>query len=273
MPEFRHCFYLTMFFSSKPYFYFFNAFVMRVCFFLFFLFFPFDFFSQVKIQTGAMGAEGQYYNSGIYAATGFPDCNPAATQECDINSSVSDLVMSTESNKEFVFDSFAKYAGGITFNGSTILKVKVGDNTSLSGTCKWKLQMIVSNGTSPDDTEWETLTSYGSGSSGTKPTLDILQVRVDNGCHTPFNAGLYVTPFTTSLSPGNAANIINTTGTLVVNPAPGAPCSGGMTNGVGTYLGLDYNEFSFTIDYRIKPGFDYLPGRYEIGIKFCLTED
>lgn len=240
--------------------------------FIFFLFCFFDLNAQIKQHTGAIGVEGQYVNFGLHSATGSAACVISASTECDANPSNSALVMNTTTNKEFIFDSFSKYSGGLTLNGSTILKVKVADNPALSGTCKWKLQMVVSNGTSPDDTEWETMTSYGSGSSGTKPTLDILQVRVDNGCHTPQNAGVYITPFTTSLSPGNTVDIINTA-VLTVNPAAGAACSGGQTNGVGTYLGLDYSEFSFTIDYRIKPGFDYLPGRYEIGIKFCLTED
>ena len=182
--------------------------------------------------------------------------------------------MSTTTNKEFTFDSFSKYNGGLTINGSTILKVKVADNPLQSGTCQWKLQMIVSNGGSSitaDPNEWETLASYGSGSVANKPTIDILQIRIDNGCNTPQNAGLMLAPFAAH---ADVIDIINPTGPVVA-PGAGVACSGGggqETNGVGTYLGLDYNEYSFVIDYRLNPGFVYAPGRYELSVKFCLTE-
>ena len=52
----------------------------------------------------------------------------------------------------------------------------------------------------------------------------------------------------------------------------GAGCGSGETNSAGTYLGADYNEYSFTIDYRMNPGVTYQPGRYELFIKFCLVE-
>ena len=181
--------------------------------------------------------------------------------------------MNTTTNKDFVFDSFSKYNGGLTINGSTILKVKVADDPAQSGTCKWKLQMIVSNGgtsVTSDPNEWETLASYGSGSSSNKPTIDILQIRIDNGCNTPQNAGLMLAPFTAH---ADVADIINTSASIP--PGAGTLCAGGggqQTNGVGSYLGLDYNEYSFIIDYRINPGFVYAPGRYELAIKFCLTE-
>ena len=205
-----------------------------------------------------------------------PCTTSSLTFECDnTTTGNSGLVMNTTTNKEFVFDSFSKYNGGLTINGSTILKVKVGDSPApFNGTCKWKLQMYVSNGGSSitaDPNEWETLASYGAGTGSNKPTIDILQIRIDNGCNTPQNAGLMVAPFTAH---GNVADIINPSGP-VITPGAGINCAGGggqETNGVGTYLGLDYNEFSFVIDYRLNPGFVYAPGRYELSVKFCLTE-
>ena len=198
----------------------------------------------------------------------------SVTFECDANPANSALVMNTTTNKEFTFDSFSKYNGGLTINGYTILKVKVADNPLQAGTCKWKLQMIVSNGGSSitvDPNEWETLASFGAGNGSNKPTLDILQIRIDNGCNTPQNAGQMIAPF---VSHADLIDIINPSGP-VISPGAGANCAGGggqETNGVGTYLGLDYNEYSFVIDYRVNPGFVYAPGRYELSIKFCLTE-
>jgi hypothetical protein len=191
------------------------------------------------------------------------------TFNCDPNNANSAIIMDTQPNKEFSFDNFSKYNGGITLNGSTILKLKVAASTSTlaTGTCQWKLVMIVSNGGSPSvSTDWETLSSYGS-SSASKPTIDNLFVRVSNGCNTPKNSGVWQ-----QFNPadGDVIEIINPG--IIKAAGAGAACSGGETNGAGTYLGADYNEYSFTIDYRLNPGFLYQPGRYEIFIKFCLVE-
>ena len=195
-------------------------------------------------------------------------CDVPTTFNCDPNNANSAIIMDTQPNKEFTFDNFSEYNGGITLNGSTILKLKVAASTSTlaTGTCQWKLVMIVSNGGSPTpNSEWETLTNYGS-TAGAKPTLDLLAVRVSNGCSTPQNSGSW--QFFAPID-GSPIDIINPA-TL---QAPGAAAACGTeTNGVGTYLGADYNEYSFTIDYRMSPGFAYKPGRYELFIKFCLVE-
>jgi hypothetical protein len=196
-------------------------------------------------------------------------CDVPTTFNCDPNNANSAIIMDTQPNKEFSFDNFSKYNGGITLNGSTILKLKVAASTSTlaTGTCQWKLVMIVSNGGSPSvSTDWETLSSYGS-SSASKPTIDNLFVRVSNGCNTPKNSGVWQ-----QFNPadGDVIEIINPG--IIKAAGAGAACSGGETNGAGTYLGADYNEYSFTIDYRLNPGFLYQPGRYEIFIKFCLVE-
>ena len=237
------------------------------------LFFPVLFFAQIQEPTGVMGFEKVTKNHVMKAATGSTGsigCDNPINSFCDGTNSA--LIMNTATNKEFIFDSFSKYNGGITLNGSTILKVKVANNTSNPGDCQWKLQMIVSNGgftQTPDENEWETLQSYSLGSQLTKPTLDILQIRVDNACHTPQNYGQLVFPFTQH---DDVVDIINPTAVAGIPPGPGSACSGNETNEEGTYLGLDYGEYSFIIDYRVDPGFNYIPGRYEISIKFCLTE-
>lgn len=201
-------------------------------------------------------------------------CDNPTTFNCDNNRSFSAMIMDTQANKEFFFDSFSKYRGGITLNGSTILKLKVAASTSslATGPCQWKLVMIVSNGSSTATptplSEWETLTTYGAGSTVAKPSIDFLQVRVSNGCNTPKLSGQWQ-----QFQPadGDMIEIINPT-SVVVPPGAGAGCSGGETNGAGTYLGSDYNEFSFTVDYRIVPNVGLTPGRYELFIKFCLVE-
>jgi hypothetical protein len=199
----------------------------------------------------------------------FAQCSVPTTFNCDPNHANSAVIMDTQPNKEFYFDTFGKYTGGLTYNGSTILKVKVASNPSPPSTCQWKLVMIVSNGGSlvtPTPSEWETLANYGSGSTSNKPTIDHLLVRVSNGCATPQNSGVWQ-----QFNPadGDVIEIINPNS---LTPAGASTACGGETNGVGSYLGVDYNEYSFTVDYRIVPLLEHTPGRYELSIKFCLVE-
>ncbi|MCF8428649.1 MAG: hypothetical protein K9G64_00845 [Bacteroidia bacterium] len=194
-------------------------------------------------------------------------CDVPTTFNCDPNRANSAIIMDTQPNKEFYFDNFSKYNGGITLNGSTILKLKVAAITPTTTTCQWKLVMIVSNGGSPAPvSEWETLSNYGSSSATSKPSLDLLGVRVSNGCNTPQNSGIwqYFAP-----ADGSPIEIINP---ATLQPPGASTGCGTETNGVGTYLGVDYNEYTFTIDYRMNPGVSYQPGRYELFIKFCLVE-
>ena len=205
----------------------------------------------------------------LNANNSFAQCGTVLTVNCDPNHANSAIIMDTQPNKEFYFDSFGKYVGGITLNGSTILKVKVASNPSPPTPCQWKLVMIVSNGgalVTPITSEWETLVSYGSGSTSNKPGLDQLFVRVSNGCGTPQNSGVWQ-----NFNPadGDVIPIIDP----VSLSSPGAlTACGTETNGVGTYLGVDYNEYTFTVDYRIIPGLNFTAGRYELSIKFCLVE-
>ncbi len=197
----------------------------------------------------------------------YAQCIGPLTFNCDNNRTNSAVIMDTQPNKEFYFDTFGKYSGGLTYNGSTILKVKVASNPSPPSTCQWKLVMIISNGGSlvtPVSSEWETLATYGSGSISSKPTLDHLLVRVSNGCGTPQNSGVWK-----QFNPADG-DIIE-----IINPnflSPAGLCNGSQTNGVGTYLGVNYNEYSFIVDYRIVPELEHTPGRYELSIKFCLVE-
>jgi hypothetical protein len=180
--------------------------------------------------------------------------------------------------KEFIFDSFSKYKGGITISGSTILRLVVKDNPTDGGTCSWRLKVYVTNNGAPSD-EWETKTTYGSGNGTQKPLINMLRVRIDNGCHTPQNAGVWQFFPDLDQDGEDVLDIINPPTTPRNNNIGSVDCggaSGYQTNAVGSYLGPDYNEFTFIIDYKITPdvglGSDFIPGRYQVDLKFCLTE-
>jgi hypothetical protein len=180
-----------------------------------------------------------------------------------------------QAQKDFVFDSFSEWKSGITINGGTVIKVIATQNsTGGAPTCVWKLKMRINNETATGN-EWETLTTYGSASSGNKPTVGMLQVRVNNGCNTPKNAGVWQT-FSGDLAELDIINpVVPLSSPPNYVPADGtALCSGGQTNGAGSYLSSEYNEFVFTIDYRIVPNVNtnLIPGRYEVKIDFCISQ-
>ena len=174
-----------------------------------------------------------------------------------------EIVSNTGEQADFVFDSFSKYISGITFHGIANVDVKVDDQLPSNPDCKWMLSMTVENnpssGTAAD--EWETLVTYGSGSS-TPPQIDILEIRVTNICSTSPVDGVYQT-FTLS---GDNIEIIENTGIVI----PAGSCTTNV-NGPGSYL-TNYDEFHFQIDFRITPGFDYDPGIYQLQVKFELVE-
>lgn len=197
-------------------------------------------------------------------SSGYSQCIDPGTGTNSCDHSETKIVLATPTNVELLFDSFGSYNGGITLNGSSIVRLKVYRAYPLTtDSCQWALSMYVSNGGGITPVaKWETLTNYGT-ASGTIPNLDLLEVRVSNGCQTPINNGTW--QHFDSLS-GSVIHIINNS---IFTPA--GSCGGQEVNGAGTYL-TNYNEYSFTIDYRIRPGFLYRPGRYELFIKYCLTE-
>lgn len=167
---------------------------------------------------------------------------------------------------EFEFNEISKYTSGITYYGQSILRITASD-TAASGNCNWKLRMMVNNGGFPNPpTEW--LQNIGYGTSGSLPTIGLLEVRVTNNCQTsPINGDFK--PFVLAQSGGQIV-IIEDIGNI--NPAGIGGCGGnGQVNSAGSYL-TSYGEFSFIIDYRIKPFFNYAPGKYDLNIKFCISE-
>lgn len=188
----------------------------------------------------------------------FSQCGPPASAHCQ-GIPFSELIRSTPGNIDFTFDNFSKYNGGITFSGATLLRLKVLANDV---SCKWVLRMYIDNNGAPTPlNEWETSLPYST--SGLKPTLDLIQVKVYNGCNTPINSGVYQ-----DFLPANGASIdiindvaLNVAGSCTTN-----------VNGAGSYL-TNYNEYSFTVDYRIVPGLTYAAGMYTLNIRFCLVEE
>jgi hypothetical protein len=192
-------------------------------------------------------------------------CDDLTRSNCDAFP-ISRMLLQNQQNSqliEFEFDKFSEYNSGITYYGSTLLRLIVSDTTN--NDCIWKLKMHITNGGFPQPaSEWETISSYGN--SGAKPQLDLIQVRITNACSSsPLNGS-----WQTFAAVDNADIIIIDN---VVPQAAGSPfaCSGGFTNGEGSYL-TNPGEFTFSIDYRIIPGLTKTPGRYERAIKFCITE-
>lgn len=179
-------------------------------------------------------------------------CNPGGGLDC----ARLELIRTTSSNVDFIFDDFRKYITGLTYSGSTVLRV-IADSLDGNSDCQWSLIMYLDNDFAG---EWEQLVVYGS--SDSIPTLDLLQVKVYNSCGTPIVNNTYQ----------NFEEIDNYVLAIIpVNSPIYAECDGSQVNTVGSYL-TNYREFSFTLDYRIKPGFAYRPGAYQLKINFCLVE-
>lgn len=197
------------------------------------------------------------------AGIGFsqPCANPTTSNCADAIAGTSDFLMSTSGNVDFEFNDMRKFVTGITHSGSTQLRLKIDE--VIAGSCKWKLIMYVDNNGHLPNNEWENLYYYGT--SGNDPELNLIQVNVYNGCGTPLNSGTY------QIFAGNVQyDVLEIIPELIVRNMPGS-CDGTNINGPGSYL-TDYNEYNFTVDYRIMPGFNIRPGAYQIKINFCLVE-
>ncbi|NND76559.1 MAG: hypothetical protein HKN39_00050 [Flavobacteriales bacterium] len=175
-----------------------------------------------------------------------------------------ELDVDGNSNALLTFDEFSKYNAGMTINNALTLKVKVDHQAIPDPACSWFLNMEVFNnpiaGTPP--AEWEELLQYGSGSA-TNPTLDILEIRVRNSCATsPING-----TFQTFSNNGDIMDIIQAL--LPVTPA--GSCTTNV-NGPGDY-NTNYDEYTFTVDIRVKPNLTFNPGIYEMSVRFHLEEN
>jgi len=174
-----------------------------------------------------------------------------------------EIVPNVGEQSDFVFDSFSKYIAGITYYGAVKINVKVDDKVPPGPNCKWMLTLFVENNPSagtPID-EWETLATYGSGNAD-PPKIQILEVRVTNGCSTSPVDGVFMS----MTDNGDFIEIIENTGVRI----NAGSCIVNV-NGPGSYL-THYDEFNFLVDFRITPGFNYEPGIYQLQIKAELVE-
>ncbi|PKP22818.1 MAG: hypothetical protein CVU05_02240 [Bacteroidetes bacterium HGW-Bacteroidetes-21] len=186
--------------------------------------------------------------------------NPVTSNCADAIMGTSEFLMTTSGNVDFVFDDMRDFITGITHSGSTMLRLRIDE--VVPNSCRWRLMMYIDNNSVLPANEWETLVNYGT--SGQNPELDLIEVKIYNGCGTPLNSGVF------QIFAGNTQYDLLEIIPMGPRIVP-APCDGSQVNGPGSYL-TDYNEYSFTIDYRIKPGYILKPGAYQIKIHFCLVE-
>jgi hypothetical protein len=173
-------------------------------------------------------------------------------------------VPNTTVSEVATFDDFTDYEGGVIKNSVARIRVNVEDKAIVDPLCSWSLRMTVNNnpGAGTPVGEWEELAQYGSG-AGANPTIDVLEIRVRNSCSTSPIDGTFQT-FTNS---GDIIDII--AAMLPITPA--GSCAPNV-NGPGDHL-TDYNEYNFDIDIRIKPGFAFNPGIFQLNITFHLEEN
>lgn len=166
-------------------------------------------------------------------------------------------------NANFTFDSFSSYQAGITLNNVATLRVRVEEQAIPDPACKWFLTMEVNNnpGAGTVASEWETLSHYGLGTAP-NPVMDILQVRIRNGCQTSPLDGVFQ-------NFENNGDILDIIADLLPLTAAGS-CTQNV-NGPGSYL-TNYDEYTFTVDLRVAPGYLFSPGIYELRVQFHLEE-
>lgn len=175
------------------------------------------------------------------------------------------ITMPTVPNVDFTFDTFAKYIGGITQNGASQIRVLVDNSINLDPDCRWSLSVIVDNNplSGTPANEWESLVNYTL--SASPPTINLLEIRVRNACNTSLTGSGFVNLLNNH---GDSFNIIDFNGGITI---PAGSCVTNV-NGPGSYL-TNYNEYNFTIDYRITPGLSLRSGIYQISLKFLIIEE
>ncbi len=187
-----------------------------------------------------------------------------ASTNAQIHCGVVQIEPNTSINSLMTFDSFSKYEGGMIINGVAKIKIRVEDKAVVDPLCSWFLTMIVDNnpGAGTPANEWEELAQYGNG-LGNNPPINALEIRVRNSCSTSPVDGVFQT-FTNNM---DILDII--TPLLPVTPAGSCAVN---VNGPGNYMS-NYDEFSFTVDIRVKPNFTLNPGIFQLNIKFHLEEN
>ena len=191
-------------------------------------------------------------------------CLTAPVLQAQLHCGNVELTPNTPVNALFSFDEFRDYQGGLILSNIATLRVNVENLTVPDPQCSWSLSVNIDNnpsGGTPAN-EWEELSPYGIG-TGANPTIDILEVRIRNNCQTSPMDGV----FQTFANHGDLLEFIQSA--LPVTPAGGCTTN---VNGPGSYLS-NPGEFTFNIDLRVQPGFQFDPGIYMITLRFNLEEN
>ncbi len=179
-----------------------------------------------------------------------------------------ELASSASVDSYVTFTDFSKYLSGVTLHSVARLRVRVEDKVTVDPDCSWKLRMFIENnsGAGTDIDKWEEITLYGNGNSN-QPLISDLEIRVNNNCGTPIETG-----FRSFTDVNEVLDIIEEMMPQIIVPAGSCTFSGTKNvNGPGSYL-TNYDEYSFDVDLRIKPGFQFNPGVYKLNIRFRLEE-
>ena len=167
-----------------------------------------------------------------------------------------DIILATNPNVEFTFNSVAKLVNGIVIPNAVTVNIEaIGTGWDLyAGT------VTTTPGT------WDNAQYYTSSGNGTPP-VSILQMRVHNLSNTPLISG-YVPMQDVATSTldiiGNHLGLdtdINCT-----DPSPAG------TNTAGSYT-TDPQCYQFRVDLKLAPGLNYRPGVYTLHLAFIVAPD
>jgi hypothetical protein len=189
------------------------------------------------------------------------NCNVSLTSNCNPTGAGSQCVITGESTINFTFESFGDFLTGGNVFGASILKMIVGENVAPLADCRWRLNVHMdNNGGAP--TAWEQVYAYGANTSPL-PDVNILEMRLRNQCNTSLTGSTYATLATTAsnIDVVESPGVSNNSGT----------CSSTNVNRPGSYLN-NFGEYSFAIDYRLKPTLNVQPGIYRLNVRYCITE-
>jgi len=171
-------------------------------------------------------------------------------------------MLENQGNNLFTFNDFSSYEGGFPRTTLARLKVKVENKPVVDPLCSWNLYLNIDNNGAPID-EWEELNLYSNG-LGQNPLLSILELKVTNDCETSHIDGNFI-----ALT--DVTDIIQIIKPMILDIKPANSCVENV-NGPGDYIS-NYQEFTFKIEIRIKPGMTFNPGRFALTFNFRLEEN
>lgn len=162
------------------------------------------------------------------------------------------FALKTSPHVSLVFNSIEKYKNGIVIPNFLNLKVEA------IGT-EWDLYVGTSTIT---EGTFDTNYSYGSSGNPSIP-VSILQARVTNASNTSLTGNSFF-----NLS--DISNPVHIIGSAVADPT--VNCGGAGTNAPGSYTSQP-QCYTFRVDLKAIPGFDYRAGSYSARIDFILIQD